>query len=187
MHPASSPAPMHSFARSSPSSWGGGCSANRSAGAPCWPPPPSASASPSSCCTLENQNQNQAGTKQVTSPGNYQQREYPPLTGISANARPTTRPAAANMNQARSAAVTPPPHESPEGSANPRGGRAAKRPLTMVPEKSPPPRERAGTARSRRVSWHHRWTASTSQLACRRGVLPPACSRAERRVGARSP
>jgi drug/metabolite transporter (DMT)-like permease len=62
--------PMHSFARSSPSSWGGGCSANRSAGAPCWPPPPSpsasASASPSSCCTLENHNQ--AGTKQVTSP-----------------------------------------------------------------------------------------------------------------------
>ena len=30
-------------------------------------------------------------------------------------------------------------HESPEGSANPRGGRAAKPPLTMVPQKSLPP------------------------------------------------
>jgi hypothetical protein len=34
------------------------------------------------------------------------------------NARSATRPAAANMNRARSAAVTPPPHEPSEGSAN---------------------------------------------------------------------
>jgi hypothetical protein len=71
---------------------------------------------------LHPRNQHQAGTKQVTRPGSHRQREYPPLTGISANARPATRPAAANMNQARSAAVTP-PHEPPEGPANPRGGR----------------------------------------------------------------
>ena len=54
-HLASSPAPMRSSARSSPSSWAGGCSASRSAGGPCWPPLPSLPASPSSCCTPGNQ------------------------------------------------------------------------------------------------------------------------------------
>ena len=86
------PARMRSSARSSRSSWAGGCSANRSAGTPCWPLLPSPPMSPSSCCTPENQNQ--ACPRQVTSPANRQQRSYLPLTGISDGTGPTTRPAA---------------------------------------------------------------------------------------------
>jgi drug/metabolite transporter (DMT)-like permease len=45
-------------------------------------------------------------TKQVTSAGNHQQRRYPPLTNISADARPTTRPAC-EQHERRHAASGP--------------------------------------------------------------------------------
>ena len=107
----SSPAPMRSPARSSRSSWP--VAARRAdqrahpAGRSRHRRHPHHAAPP--------KNQDQGRTKQATSPADYrQQRSYLPLTGISADTRPTTRPAAEKMNQARSAAATGPPHEPPD-------------------------------------------------------------------------
>jgi EamA-like transporter family len=56
----------------------------------------------------------EARMKQQTAPRNRQQPWYPPPAGVRAHpGQPTTRPAAAKTNQARSAAVTGPRHESP--------------------------------------------------------------------------
>ena len=99
MHPASSPAPMRSSAHSSLSSSAGGCSANRSAVIPCWPPLPSASASASSCFTPED---HQARMKQETAPRNPPAESVPATNRIPRRSRPADDATSSSENKSGS-------------------------------------------------------------------------------------